>query len=417
MDEGTAARPEGTASERRARPATAVRPAYVALSVAAVVIVALNLRMAVTSVPPVLAELGLSPVAESLLTSLPVVLFGVAAGAAPGVRAWLGEERGMFAALLLVFGGVVARGLWPEAALFWATVLACAGIAVINVLMPSFVRRRFGERVGMVMGLYTMGVIGGATLGAGLTVPVRDAAGGSNGVALGVWAFPLALALLAWAPLVRGGGGGAAPQSGPPVPIWRSPLAWQLTLFMGLQSLLFFGPLSWLPSIYRDEGLSPTAAGALLSVFNGLGIVSSVAAPVLAARMRDQRAAVAATVGVTALGVVGLLVAPRSGALAWAVLLGLGQGAALSLAFLMIALRAGDDRTAARLSGMVQGVGYLLAALGPLGMGLLHAWTGTWTVPLLALLAACALELTVGLGAARARLVGVADRSAAPASP
>jgi len=174
---------------------------------------------------------------------------------------------------------------------------------------------------------------------------------------------------------------------------------------MGLQSLTYFAPLSWLPTIYREEGIESVAAGGLLSVFNALGIVSSLAAPVLAARMRDQRGAVAATVALTAAGLVGLLVAPGSGALAWAVLLGLGQGAALSLALLMIVVRAGDDETAARLSGMAQGVGYTLAAVGPLGVGLLRAVSGGWTVPLLALLAVVALELVVGLAAGRDRVV------------
>ena len=174
---------------------------------------------------------------------------------------------------------------------------------------------------------------------------------------------------------------------------------------MGLQSLTYFAPLSWLPTIYREQGIDEAAAGGLLSVFNALGIVTSLAAPVLAARMRDQRGAVTATVALTVTGLVGLLLAPGSGALAWAVLLGLGQGAALSLALLMIVLRAGDDETAARLSGMAQGVGYTLAAVGPLGVGLLRAVSGGWTVPLLALLAIVAIELLVGLLAGRDRLV------------
>ena len=369
-------------------------------------LVALNLRTAVTSVPPILADLGLSPTRESLLATLPVALFGVGAAAAPVLRRRLGEERTIFCALALLLAGVLARGLWHEAALIPATVCACTGIAVINVLLPSFVRRRFPERLGTMMGLQTMALIAGASFAAGLTVPVREAAGGSNGVALGVWAIPIALALLAWMPLVReradrlpGGGDREAP------PLWRSPLAWQVTLFMGLQSLTYFAPLSWLPTIYREEGIDEAAAGGLLSIFNALGIVTSLTAPVVAARMRDQRVAVVATVSLTAAGLVGLLLAPGSGALVWAVLLGLGQGAALSLALLMIVLRAGDDETAARLSTMAQGVGYTLAALGPLGVGLLEYVSGGWTVPLLALLAIIAIELVVGLLAGRDRVV------------
>jgi CP family cyanate transporter-like MFS transporter len=372
---------------------------------AAVGLVALNLRMAVTSVPPILPDLGLSAAGESVLTTLPVVLFGAGALAAPAVRRRLGEEHALFAALVLLLAGLALRALWPGPALFAGTTLACAGIAVLNVLLPSFLRRRFPERIGTMMGLYTAALIMGATLAAGLSVPVRDAAGGSNGVALGVWAVPLACALVAWAPLLRATGGPAPEEAPAAISLWRSPLAWQVTLFMGLQSLTYFAPLSWLPTIWRDEGLGAATAGGLLSIFNALGIVTSFVAPVVAARMRDQRAAVAAMVAPTALGVLGLLIAPRSGAVLWAVLLGLGQGGALSLALLMIVLRAPDDHTAARLSGMAQSVGYALAATGPLGIGLLHALSGGWTVPLLALLGIVAVELAVGLAAARPRVV------------
>jgi CP family cyanate transporter-like MFS transporter len=377
----------------------------VAVAAGAVVLVALNLRMAVTSVPPILPDLGLSPLGGSLLTTLPVVLFGVGAAAAPAVRARLGEERSLFAALGLLLAGVVARGLWPESALFPGTVLACAGIAVLNVLLPGFVRRRFPDRVGLMMGLYTTALIAGATLASGLTVPVRDAAGGSNGIALGAWALPLGFAALAWLPVLREAHGPPSGEARAGISLRRSPLAWQVTLFMGLQSLLYFAPLSWLPTIYREEGISAATAGVLLSLFNAVGMVSALAAPVLAGRMRDQRGSVAATVCLTAAGVLTLLVAPRSGALVAAVLLGLGQGAALSLALLMIVLRAGDDHTAARLSGMAQGAGYVIAGAGPLGVGLLHALSGGWTVPLLALLAVVGVELAVGLAAGRQRVI------------
>ena len=383
----------------------AVRTAPVALAAAAVVLAALNLRMAVTSVPPILPDLGLSSPAESLLTTLPVLLFGVVAAAGPAARRRLGEERALFVALGLVMAGVVVRALWPDAALFPATALACASIAVLNVLLPSFIRRRFPQRVGTMTGLYTMALTVGAALAAGLTVPVREAAGGSNGVALGVWAIPLLAALVIWVPLLRDGGDHAGLEGRATVSVWRSPLAWQVTLFMGLQSLAYFAPLSWLPTIYRDEGLSAATAGVLLAIFNALGIVTNIAAPIAAHRMRDQRPPVLAASVVTALGVLGLIIAPASGAVLWTVLLGLGQGATLSLALLMIVLRASDDDTAARLSSMAQGVGYLLAAVGPFGMGLLHQLTGGWTVPLLALLGVIGLQLAAGLGAGRARVV------------
>ena len=172
-----------------------------------------------------------------------------------------------------------------------------------------------------------------------------------------------------------------------------------------MQSLLYYAPLSWLPAIHRDQGIDPTTAGFLLSTLNLISIPTTFLAPVLAHRMADQRKAVAGCVVLTAIGLLGILLAPSSTALVWVVILGLGQGAALSLALLMIVLRAGDDNTAARLSSMAQGFGYLIAAAGPLVMGLLHAATGSWDVALAWLVALCGVELVVGLAAGRARVI------------
>jgi MFS transporter, CP family, cyanate transporter len=178
-----------------------------------------------------------------------------------------------------------------------------------------------------------------------------------------------------------------------------------VTLFMGLQSLLYYAPLSWLPAIHRDQGIDAATAGFLLSTLNLISIPTTFLAPVVATRMRDQRPAVAGCVALTAVGLLGILLAPSSTALVWVIVLGLGQGAALSLALLMIVLRAADDNTAARLSSMAQGFGYLIAATGPLVMGLLHAATGSWTVPLVLLVLLCGVELVAGLEAGRDRIV------------
>jgi MFS transporter, CP family, cyanate transporter len=178
---------------------------------------------------------------------------------------------------------------------------------------------------------------------------------------------------------------------------------------MGLQSLLYYAMLSWLPAIHRDQGIDPTSAGVLLSAMNLVSIAGTFLAPVIAGRMSDQRAAVAGAVVLTMIGQAGVLLAPASTALVWVLVMGIGQGAALALALLMIVVRAGDDETAARLSSMAQGFGYLLAAAGPLLLGVLHDATGGWTVPLVVLIALCGVELVVGLAAGRARTVLAAD--------
>ena len=392
------------------REPTSARPSAVvplsALAVAGVVLVALNMRTAIAEIPPVLPDLGLSSAAQSVLATVPVICFGLAALAAPALRTWLGEERGLLAVLAVLLAGVLVRAAWPSGGLFPGTVLVGCAIAVMNVLVPSLVRRRFPGHVGLMTGVYTTALVTGGSIAAATTVPLREAADGSLHLALGIWAIPLVIGIAAWLPqrghraLPSGAGGREAIRA-----LGRSPVAWYVTAFMGFQSLLYYAPLSWLPAIHRDQGIDPAIAGVLLSTMNLVSIPTTFLAPVLAHRMRDQRKSVAGCVALTAIGLAGILLAPSSTALVWVVIMGLGQGAALSLALLMIVLRAGDDHTAARLSSMAQGFGYLLAAAGPLLMGLLHAATGGWSVPLLALIALCGAELWAGLAAGRARVV------------
>jgi CP family cyanate transporter-like MFS transporter len=381
-----------------------------ALALVGVVVLAFNMRTAIGEIPPVLPDLGLSSAGQSILATVPVVCFGLAALTAPALRAKLGEERGLLLVLVVLLIGVLVRAAWPGGGLFPGTVLVGCGIAVMNVLVPSLIRRRFPDRVGLMTGVYTTALVAGGSLAAATTVPLRDATGGSLHLALGIWALPVAIAIVTWLPQRRHralppvAGGREAIRA-----LGRSPIAWYVTLFMGMQSLLYYAPLSWLPAIHRDQGIDATTAGFLLSTLNLISIPTTFLAPVLAHKMRDQRPAVAGCVALTAIGLTGILLAPSSTALVWVVVLGLGQGAALSLALLMIVLRAADDHTAARLSSMAQGFGYLLAAAGPLVMGLLHAATGGWDVPLVWLFALGGVELLAGLAAGRARLVRAHD--------
>jgi CP family cyanate transporter-like MFS transporter len=377
----------------------------VALSAVGVVLVALTARQAVSGVPPILADLGLAPTVASILVAIPVLCFSLGALAGPALRARLGEERALFLVVTALLAGLLLRAVWPEWALFPGTILAGLAIAVINVLLPSLVKRRFPNRIGPMMAAYTMAMVVGASLGSGLTALVLQVSGGEIGVALGIWAIPAAVAVGAWMPqlALRGGAGGAAGSRA--IQIWRHPLAWHVLFFMGMQSLLYYGPLSWLPAIYRDRGIDPTQAGYLLMVFNGFGIVGNFVAPMIASRLSDQRPAVATTITMTTVGLLGVLLAPGSTALLWAVVLGVAQGASLSLALLVIVLRSADGDVAAALSGMAQSGGYLLASTGPLVMGLLYTATGDWTVPLLFLLAVAGLIWIPGMTAARRRVI------------
>jgi len=377
-------------------------PLAPALTAAGVLLLALNLRTGVAGVPPLLPDLELTATGAALLTALPVLCFGVGAAAGPGLRRRLGEERGLFAAGCVLLAGLGLRAAWPGWALFPGTLLAGAGIAAMNVLLPTLVGRRFPARVGPMTSLFTLALALGATAAAGLTVPLRNAAGVA--AALGIWALPVLAALLLWLPQLR-----VAPPEPVPgpkrAPPWGSLVAWQVTLFMGLQSLLFFAPLSWLPSIYRDEGLDAAAAGGLLSLMSLANVAGTLVAPAVAARLRDQRPATAAVAALTAVGLLGILLAPVGTAPAWVMILGLGQGAGLGIGLLLILLRGGAGESAARLSAMAQGVGYLLAAAGAFLTGVLRELSGAWTLPLIVLLAIVAAELAAGLGAGRRRLV------------
>jgi CP family cyanate transporter-like MFS transporter len=258
-------------------------------------------------------------------------------------------------------------------------------------------------------GIYTMAIGTSAGIAAGLTVPIENAIGHGWRPALAVWALPALVAAAIWIPFSRHPTAVAdrrAPTRHEPRALLRDPLAWQVTLFMGVQSLMFYSLLSWLPSILRDHGMSKGTAGAYLSVFTLLGIPVSFAVPLIAARMRDQRALAIAAVVLLAAGVTGLMVSPGSAALLWTVFAGISQAATLSLAFLYFVLRSRSQAEAAELSSMSQTFGYALAAVGPLIMGALHEATGSWTPPLVFLLVLMVPELVFGVTAGRDRHVG-----------
>ncbi len=390
-----------------------------ALLGAAVILTAVNLRTPVGSVPPVVDEIvddvGLSAAAAGLLTTLPVLCFGLFAPASPLLARRLGAERVLLVALVPILVGLLVRSAPSTAALFAGTLLAGAGIAVGNVIVPAVLKGRFATSVGPLTGIYSAALGGGAALGAGLTVPIQSALGVDWRGALAFWAMPAALTIaVVLVALVRDRATTTARgEPGAALSLLGDGLAWQVTLFMGLQSLLFYAALAWLPSILRDEGYSAETAGGLLALYALGGVPASLLSPVLATRLRTQSSLTTIVAGGMAAGLTGLLVAP-SAAVVWIAVLALSQGAALGIALTIIILRAPDPRRAAELSGMAQTIGYGLAAAGPLVFGLLHDASGGWELPLAVLLALTVPLVAVGLGAGRARWVGVAHDAPAP---
>jgi MFS transporter, CP family, cyanate transporter len=396
------------------------RPHEITLLVVAVAAAGLNLRTAITSLPPLFpdlqTQLHLSTATLSLLAATPVICFGVVSAFTAWLNRLYGEEMILLVALVLLTTGLLLRGVAPEAMLFPGTALAASAIAVLNVLLSSMAKRRWPERAGLLIGIYLTTLSAGAILSSLLSVPLYDRSG-SVQLALGVWALPAALAVLLWFPQLRyrtvgrapaATTGTVAPAPAPArararagVKVYRYALTWQVTAFMALQSLLYYAVLSWLPTIFQDRGASAVTAGNLLALMGVGNLATSLAVPVLAHRRPSQRGLVVPGLIGTAAGLAGSLWAPLGSAPFWVLILGVSQGSCLGLAIFFMLARAPDAAVAASLSAFAQSVGYLVASVGPLMVGLLHSATGSWNLPVALLLVLCAAELATGLLAGR----------------
>lgn len=412
---GTApARPEPVAAP--ARRGVLAHPAFAMLGI---VLASLNMRAALAGVSPLMSEISghfhLSAATSSLVTTIPLVFMGLGSIVAPRLARRFGTEAVLCGALLLLCGGILLRVAPPVVALFAGCALVGTAIALLNVLMPGLVKRDFPDRAASMTALYSTTLILGATGSAALSVPLEDALGGWRG-SLASWALLAAVAALVWLPqavLTRRGaarpdapaGSASAVNTGEGPRLTRSPLAWQVTLMMGTQSLIAYVCIAWMPTIFTDHGMSKGGAGLVYAFYTLVQMAGSFFVPLLAGRMRDQRVPVVAVVALMAAGVTGLLIAPVAGAWVWATLMGVAQGGLLGLALTFMVLRTRDAHTASRLSGMAQTWGYLLASVGPFAIGWVYGATDSWTLPVSLLLVACAALLFLGLGAGRDRKI------------
>ncbi len=374
------------------------RPGRLAVGLV-VALVALNLRPALTGVAPVLTEImrgtGLDAGGASALATLPVLCLGLASAAATPLVRRLGLERAVLVLLAIIIAGLALRGTGSLAALFAGSLLAGAGIGLGNVLMPTILKRDFAGHPALMTGIYTTMLCLGAAIAAAVAVPLLDVTGGWSG-SLAFWAWPALAALVIAGWVWRGHIFRPAPAErlhspgGPP--LLRSPLAWQVTVFMGLQSMLAYAVFAWLAPMLRSRGDDAQVAGLVVSVCVLTQMVASLPMPALAVRLRNQGVPAAVSIAM----IVGSFVALARGPLEWqwvmAATLGLGAGAAFALAITLMVLRSGDSRVAASLSSMSQGFGYTIAACGPLLVGVLHGRTGGWG-------GAEALFVVVGAGA------------------
>jgi MFS transporter, CP family, cyanate transporter len=383
----------------------APRSLYLGSGVLAFLLLAGNLRPALTGIGPVLEEirgsLGLSGTAAGLLATLPLLIF---AGVSPLARLThgLGLERTLAGCLALIAAGIALRSAGSAAALFGGTVIFATGIAVANVLVPSLIKRDFPHQIAGMTTAYLMTMTVSAAVASGIAAPLSAHLAGGWQASLAVWAAFAAFSLLCWLPQLRKAGSpdAAAPPDGGTVPVWRSPLAWQITAFMGLQSLFYYVTISWMPVYLADHGISRDQSGVLLTLFQLVSLGAGFVVPALLRRSHDLRPLAVIPSAVSALCVLGLTVAPQWAGL-WLTVCGFTLSMTFILAFALVGMRTADHRQAASLSAMAQSIGYLIAAAGPVAFGWMHDLTAGWTVPMAALLAATVIQAVVGFGAGR----------------
>ncbi|WP_371934737.1 CynX/NimT family MFS transporter [Streptomyces sp. KL118A] len=410
----TASAPTGDAEKQAPTRAWATR-----LVIVGIVLAAMNLRPAITSLGALLEEvrdgLGMSGTLAGLLTSVPPLCFAIFGVMAPRLAKRFGPSAVVCVGMAAIAAGLVLRPfIGGTAGFLAATALALAGIAVSNVLMPVIVKRWFPDRVGSMTGLYSMALALGTSLAAALTVPVTDGLGGRWQSGLAVWAVLAVVAVIPWIPLVRDRSRTAAAvpehvsaavrREDDGLRITSSPTAWALAVFFGLQATAAYITMGWMPQIFRDAGVPAGEAGVLLAVTMAMGVPLAFVIPRVATRLPNQGPVVIVLGACGLAGYAGLFLAPAGGAWAWALLLGISN-CAFPLALTMVGMRAKSSVGVAKLSAFAQSTGYLISIPGPLLVGVLYQHSGGWGLPLALMAGLMVPQIVIGTLAGRNRTV------------
>lgn len=364
----------------------------------ALILVAFNLRPVFSSLsillfPDISDATGMSGFQAGLLTTVPVLCLGIFAPLAPFGASKIGAERTLFLALIVLAIGTALRGFGNLPALYISSILVGAAIALGNVLMPSLVKRDFPQNIALMTGLFSMALCGGAAFAVGFTVPLKHMLHGSWQLTLAAWTVPVLFAIFLWLPQLKSHSGEGARSRYKVSSLLKQPIAWQVTLFMGLQSALAYCVFGWLAQIIVERGIEPEQAGMITSVSILIQVIASLIMPIIAGRRSSQSGTCIFLSTIAGIGLTGFLLAPLSTIWIWVILQGLGQGGLIAVAMVIIALRSHDALVASHLSGMAQGFGYCIAAIGPFLVGIIHEATGGFT-------ATAALFGTLCLGAA-----------------
>jgi CP family cyanate transporter-like MFS transporter len=387
------------------------------LLITGILLVAASMRAPITGIAPLLNMVrhsyGLGTAEAGLLTTLPLLAFGIVSPLVAPLAGRYGLERCLFGALVLILAGIAVRAIGPAWALYVGTWVIGSGIAVANVLLPSLLKRDFPDRIALLTAAYviTMGVM--SALASDIAVPVARASGFGWRLALDMVVVLPLLAMVLWVPQLASR---TSPAAGTATslsagPVWRSPLAWQVTLFLGLNSFAYYVAVGWLPAILVDAGYSAKQAGSLHGLMQLATVVPGLLLVPMVNHMKDQRGVAFGFSILTMASFLGFVMLPGA-AILWTVLFGIGSGATLILGLAFVSLRVTGAQQAAALSGMAQCVGYLLAATGPTLAGLAHDVGGDWTGPLLACAVLCIVMGVLGLLAGRARRIAEPTRQA-----
>ena len=379
-----------------------------------IIFITVNLRAPLTSVGPLVElirnDLHISNTLAGMITTLPLLAFAFFSPFVPKLGKRFGVEWILFISIIFLTLGIILRSFSGIANLYIGTAVLGLAIAVCNVLLPGLIKREYSERIGLMTGVYAISMNLFGAIASGISVPVAVGLGFEWQGALGIWGILSFLSILFWIPQLKRGSIKKTtihPQArNHGVNLWRSPLAWQVTLFMGLQSTLFYVLVAWLPEILKSKGIGLDQSGLFVSIMQLTVLPVTFIAPILAGRMSNQRLLVTIASVCFFTGNVGLLYGSLNFIVLWIILLGMGAGFTFGLAMIFFSLRTDTSGQAAELSGMAQSVGYLLAAMGPMLFGYLHDLTDSWQIPLQILVGVSLLLFIVGLGAGRNKKVG-----------
>ncbi len=381
------------------------RPFWVLLP--AVILLGVNLRMTIAGLPPLLPEvqrdLGLSATVGGLLTTVPVLCFGVLALIGPRMARARPIEWLLVGCMAVVAFAAALRGVDGVIAVFAGSLFIGIAIGLGQTILPILLRAAHAPRAGGLMGGFSMALTLGGTIAGGVAVPLSHLFSGSWRASLAFWALPAVLALVVWVALARVSA--SRLEAPPPQPLRGEPLAWRVAAYFGCQSIAFYAGLTWLPTILQSGGWSPAAAGWLQALASLVSALPAFAVPLLASRASHQRDLLAANVAISALGVIGLLADPGVAPL-WMALIGFGQGGALGLGLILPVLRGREPQEVASLTAMSFSLGYMMAAVGPWLLAAVHDVSGSWNAGLGVLLGLTLLQLVPGIGATAPRRVG-----------